>query len=101
LGAARLSAPTPARPAPVARRTVTRRLVIVAVLISTVGMGLSGLFARLATPEGAASVEALTLRRMGVGALGMLAILVMTGRLSQLKVRLSGSVVLGGLLLGL
>src|SRR5690625_4539984 len=78
-----------------------RRLGIVAVLISTVGMGLSGLFARLATPEGAATGEALTLGRMGVGALGMLAILAMTGRLSQLKVRLSGSVVLGGLLLGL
>lgn len=101
IGSARRSAPTPARPAPVARRTANRRLGIVAVLISTVGMGLSGLFARLATPEGAATGEALTLGRMGVGALGMLAILAMTGRLSQLKVRLSGSVVLGGLLLGL
>src|SRR5690625_7610780 len=64
-------------------------------------MGLSGLFARLATPEGAATGEALTLGRTGVGALGMLALLAMSGRLSQLKVRLSGSVVLGGLLLGL
>ena len=55
-----------------------RRLGVIAVLISTVGMGLSGLFGRLATPEGAATGEALTLGRMAVGALGMVAILVMT-----------------------
>lgn len=100
IDAARQSAPTPARPAP-GRGGGHRRLGVIAVLISTVGMGLSGLFGRLATPDGAATGEALTLGRMAVGALGMVAILAMTGRLPQLKVRLSRSVVLGGLFLGL
>ena len=88
------------RPRP-ASRGADRRLGVIAVLISTMGMGLSGLFGRLATPEGAATGEALTLGRMAVGALGILAILAMTGRLPQLRVRLSSSVVLGGLFLGL
>lgn len=90
--------PRPSRPAP---RSANRRLGVVAVLISTLGMGLSGLFGRLATPDGAATGEALTLGRMAVGALGMVAILSMTGRLPQLRIRLTRSVVLGGLFLGL
>lgn len=95
------SAPASAVPAPVTSGRASRRLGVIAVLISTVGMGLSGLFGRLATPEGAATGEALTLGRMGMGAVGMVAILAMTGRLPQLKVRLSRSVVLGGVFLGL
>ena len=97
----RQTAPASPHPSPAVPRAGNRRLGVVAMLISTVGMGLSGLFGRLATPEGAATGEALTLGRMGVGALGMLAILAMTRRLPQLKVRLSRSVVLGGLFLGL
>src|SRR5699024_11172626 len=67
------SATSPARPTGFASASkrphpasggADRRLGVIAVLISTVGMGLSGLFGRLATPEGAATGEALTLGRM-------------------------------------
>lgn len=90
------------RPRPAApTRATSRRFGIVAALISTVGMGAAGLFGRLATPEGAATGEVLTLGRMAVGAAGMAVILAGAGRLWQLRIPLSRSVVLGGVLLGL
>lgn len=91
---------TPRTAAPAAARR-DRRIGLIAVVISTVGMGLSGIFGRLATPEGASTGEALTLGRMAVGAAGMAVILAATGRLPQLRLRPSRSVVLGGMFLGL
>lgn len=100
--------PAPASPAarraPAPRAPVTepsRRLGVLAILLSAAGMSLSGLFGRMATPEGAHLGEALTLGRMLVGALGMLVILAVTRRLSGLRVRPSRAVVLGGVFLGL
>jgi drug/metabolite transporter (DMT)-like permease len=104
-----MSLTAPARPAaPTAAPSVappvvapSRRLGVLAILVSAAGMSLSGLFGRMASPEGANLGEALTLGRMAVGALGMLAILAVTRRLSTLRVRPSRSVVLGGVFLGL
>ncbi|TDE92850.1 DMT family transporter [Occultella glacieicola] len=65
-------------------------------------MGAAGLFSRMATPSGAVIGESLTLGRMLVGAIGTLAVLALAGRIRQLRrVRLSASVVLGGVFLGL
>ncbi len=81
---------------------MNRRLGLVAIILSTTAMGAAGVFGRLATPSGTVIGEALTLGRMLVGALGMLVLLVVTGRLGLLRrTRLSASVVLGGLFLGL
>jgi drug/metabolite transporter (DMT)-like permease len=65
-------------------------------------MGFAGVFGRLATPPGAVIGEALTMGRLLVGALGMLAILTVGRRLHVLRrTRLSWSVVLGGVFLGI
>lgn len=91
--------------APAARSaaaTMSRRIGVAAILVSAAGMSLSGLFARMATPAGASTGEALTMGRMLVGAMGMMVILALSGRLSQLrKVKVTRSVVLGGVFLGL
>lgn len=87
---------------PVPTRGPNRRLGIVAIVISAVAMGAAGLFGRMATPSGAVIGEALTLGRMLVGAVGMLVLLALTRRLGQLRrVRLTWSIVLGGVFLGL
>ncbi|WP_138996654.1 DMT family transporter [Rhodococcus zopfii] len=92
--ASRCSAPS--------RTLPDRRLGIVAIVLSATAMGAAGLFGRMATPDGAVLGEALTLGRMAVGAAGMLVLLALTRRLGQLRrVRLSGSVVAGGVFLGL
>ncbi len=86
---------------PVAPRT-NRRLGVVAIVASATAMGTAGLFGRLATPADAVIGEALTLGRMLVGALGMLVLLVISRHLGQLRrSRLSWSVVLGGVFLGI
>lgn len=96
-----IEAPAAVAASPAARST-SRRIGIIAILVSAAGMSLSGLFARMATPAGASTGEALTMGRMLVGALGMMVILACSGRLSQLRtVRLTRSVVLGGVFLGL
>ncbi|HLT82744.1 MAG TPA: DMT family transporter [Phototrophicaceae bacterium] len=78
------------------------RLGVLAILASASAMGLAGAFGRMSTPPGAVIGEALTLGRMAVGALGMLAILALGRRLGALRrTRLSWSVVLGGVFLGL
>lgn len=96
-------APAPVEvPTAPATSLMSRRVGVIAILVSAAGMSLSGLFARMATPAGAATGEALTMGRMLVGAVGMMVILVLGGRLGQLRtVRLSRSVVLGGVFLGL
>ncbi len=79
-----------------------RRLGVVAILVSATAMGFAGLFGRLASPTGAVIGEALTLGRMLFGAVGMVLVLAATGRLGWLRrTRLSWSVVLGGVFLGL
>ena len=96
------SAPVSTVAAAPAASTMSRRVGVIAILISAAGMSLSGLFARMATPAGASTGEALTMGRMLVGAVGMVVILALGGRLGQLRrVRLSRSVVLGGVFLGL
>lgn len=91
-------APTP--PAPAVR--AHRRLGLVAIVVSAGAMGTAGLFGRMATPAGAVVGEALTLGRMLAGALGMLVVLAATRRLGRLRrTRVTPSVVLGGVLLGL
>lgn len=94
-----------APPAPVIPTGSTgpnRRLGIAAIVVSAAAMGTAGLFGRMATPSGAVLGEALTLGRMLVGALGMLVLLALSRRLGRLRqVRLSWSVVLGGVFLGL
>ena len=88
-------------PQPVAPR-MNRRLGVVAIVVSATAMGTAGLFGRLATPAGAVTGEALTLGRMLVGALGMLVLLTFARRLGELRrIRLSWSVALGGVFLGL
>lgn len=89
------TAPSPA-PSP------NRRLGIAAIIASATAMGAAGLFGRMATPSGAVLGEALTLGRMFVGAVCMFVLLALTRRVPQLlRVRLSWSVVLGGVFLGL
>jgi len=87
------------------RRAVPRmrhRAGVLAIIASASAMGLSGLFGRMATPPGAVVGEALTLGRMGVGALGMLVVLLAGRRFGALRrTRVSWSVVLGGVFLGL
>lgn len=79
-----------------------RRLGVVAIIVSATAMGTAGMFGRLATPPGALIGEALTLGRMLVGAVGMLAILAVGRRLGVLRrTRVSWSVALGGIFLGL
>lgn len=96
---AQVSRPLPAAPA--APRT-SRRLGVVAIVISATAMGTAGLFGRMATPPGAVLGEALTMGRMLVGALGMLVMLALSRHLGLLRrTRLSWSVVLGGVFLGL
>src|SRR5690625_837177 len=81
---------------------MNRRLGIIAIIASATAMGLAGVFGRLASPPGAVIGETLTLGRMAVGALGMVVILAAGGRLRVLRrTRLSWSVVLGGVFLGL
>ncbi len=78
------------------------RLGVLAIIASATAMGLAGVFGRMATPPGAVIGEALTLGRMAVGALGMLVILAAGRRLAVIRrTRLSWSVVLGGVFLGL
>lgn len=98
----RVRVPAPARrPATVVPR-MDRRLGIIAILLSATAMGFAGLFGRMATPPGAVIGEALTLGRMLVGAVGMLVLLLVTGRVALLRrTRLSWSVALGGVFLGL
>lgn len=84
------------------RSTRNRGLGIVAIIVSATAMGLAGVLGRLATPSGAVIGSALTMGRMLVGALGMLVILAFGRRLGALRrTRLSWSVVLGGVFLGL
>lgn len=95
-----LSAPAPT-PRPVVPR-MRRRLGVLAIIASASAMGLAGVFGRLASPPGAVIGETLTLGRMAVGALGMVVILAAGRRLSVLRrTRVSWSVVLGGVFLGL
>lgn len=94
------------RPAPSgpARRVprMYRRLGVVAIVVSATAMGFSGVFGRLATPPGAVIGEVLTLSRMLVGAVGLLVALAIARRLPLLwRTRMSWSVVLGGVFLGL
>ncbi|MCM3660341.1 DMT family transporter [Georgenia satyanarayanai] len=101
-----LAVDTPLRaPAPTPRRAVPRmrrRLGVTAIIASATAMGLAGVFGRLASPPGAVIGETLTLGRMAVGALGMVVILTAGRRLSVLRrTRVSWSVVLGGVFLGL
>jgi len=78
------------------------RVGVAAIIASATAMGLAGVFGRMSTPPGAVIGEALTLGRMAVGALGMLVILAAGRRLGALRrTRLSWSVVLGGVFLGL
>jgi drug/metabolite transporter (DMT)-like permease len=94
--------PAPAHPVPAGLRRGNRRLGVFAIVASATAMGFAGVFGRMATPPGALIGEALTLGRMLVGALGMLVILTFTRRLGLLRrSRLSWSVVLGGVFLGL
>lgn len=89
-------------PAPRSAPSRDRRFGIVAIVLSATAMGAAGLFGRMATPAGAVLGEALTFGRMAVGAVGMLVLLAFTRRLGQVRrVRLSGSVVAGGVFLGL
>jgi len=89
-------------PAPAGEPQRNRRLGVVAIVVSAATMGLAGLLGRLATPSGAVIGEALTLGRMLVGAVGVLAILAVSRRFHLLRrTRLSWSVVLGGVFLGL
>jgi drug/metabolite transporter (DMT)-like permease len=75
---------------------------VFAIVASATAMGFAGVFGRMATPPGALIGEALTLGRMLVGALAMLVILAVARRLDLLRrSHLSGSVVLGGVFLGL
>lgn len=79
-----------------------RRLGVAAIVVSATLMGFAGVFGRAASPSGAVLGEALTLGRMLCGAGGIAVLLAVTGRLGQLRrVRLSWSVVLGGVFLGL
>lgn len=79
-----------------------RPLGVVAILVSATAMGTAGVFGRVASPPDAVIGEALTMGRMLVGALGMLAILAFTRRAHLLRTtRMSWSVVLGGVSLGL
>ncbi|WP_324649348.1 DMT family transporter [Georgenia sp. H159] len=95
----------PARPAPRGTRAVPRmrhRLGVMAIIASATAMGLAGVFGRMSTPPGAVIGEALTLGRMTVGALGMVLVLALGRRLGAVRrTRLSWSVVLGGVFLGL
>ncbi|WP_210769362.1 DMT family transporter [Occultella kanbiaonis] len=94
--------PGPTREPDTARHGPNRRLGILAIIVSATAMGAAGLFSRMATPSGAVIGESLTLGRMLVGAVGTFAVLALAGRLGQLRrVRLSPSVVLGGVFLGL
>ncbi|MFD6897882.1 DMT family transporter [Rhodococcus sp. NPDC060086] len=95
-----LVAPSPTPPP--SRTSPNRRLGIAAIVISATAMGAAGLFGRMATPPGAALGEALTLGRMLVGALGMMLLIVFSRRLGAIRrTRLSPSIVLGGVFLGL
>lgn len=94
--------PTVASPAASAAPPMRRNLGIVAIIVSASLMGLAGVLGRLSTPSGAVIGSALTFGRMLVGAIGMLVILAVSRRLPMLRqVRLSWSVVLGGIFLGL
>ncbi|MHB1063756.1 MAG: DMT family transporter [Georgenia sp.] len=97
------AAPERTRLVPATRTNpANRRLGVLAIIVSATAMGTAGVFGRLATPSGALIGEALTLGRMLVGALGMLVILAVSRRLGLLRrTRLSWSVVLGGVFLGL
>ena len=93
-------------PAPTSSRRAVprmhRRLGIAAIIASATAMGLAGVFGRLASPPGAVIGETLTLGRMAVGAVGMVVVLAAGRRLSVLRrTRVSWSVVLGGVFLGL
>ena len=95
---------TPARSASAQADSVrqNRPLGVVAILISATAMGTAGVFGRVASPPDAVIGEALTMGRMLVGALGMVAILAVSRRLHLLRhIRMSWSVVLGGVSLGL
>ena len=92
----------PAPPAPGRGAVPDRRLGVLAIVVSATAMGAAGVFGRLASPSGAVIGEALTFGRMLVGALGVLAILACGRRLSVVRrTRLSWSVVVGGVALGL
>ena len=92
----------PLSPAPESPPHTNRRLGIAAIVLSATAMGAAGLFGRKATPDGAVLGEALTLGRMVVGAVGMLVLIALSRRLGQLRrIRLSWSVVGGGVFLGL
>ncbi|MEE2056108.1 DMT family transporter [Rhodococcus artemisiae] len=97
--------PVPVAPSttpPLSRPHPNRRLGIAAIVISATTMGAAGLFGRMATPPGAALGEALTLGRMLVGTVGMLLLTVFSRRLGVIRrTRLSPSIVLGGVFLGL
>lgn len=95
--------PLPAVPEPgTTAARPDRRLGLVAIVVSAAAMGTAGLFGRMAAPDGAVVGEALTLGRMLVGALGMLVVLAATRHLGRLRrTRITPSVVLGGVLLGL
>lgn len=89
----------PAHPGPSHRN---RGLGIAAILASATAMGTAGVFGRLSSPPGAVIGEALTMGRMLVGAVGILVILIVTGRVRMLaRVRLSPTVIMGGAFLGL
>lgn len=93
---------TPDNPQSPATGGMNRRLGIIAILVSAAAMGMAGLFGRMSTPDGAVIGEALTLGRMLTGALGMFLLLAARGRVGLLvRTRMSWSVALGGILLGL
>lgn len=84
-----------------------KQLGLIAIIISATGMGLVGTLSRLATPLDPASGQRyvigdfLAFGRMGVGALGLILILVLVKKIPKLRTtRLSASVVAGGLCIG-
>lgn len=79
-----------------------RSLGVAAILASATAMGTAGMFGRMASPPEVVIGDALTLGRMIVGSIGILVILIFTGRMGVLaRVRISPTVVLGGAFLGL
>lgn len=86
---------------------MNKRLGFLAMLISATGMGFVGTFGRLSTPIDPATGgkyiigDFLAFGRMTTGALGMLVILLIVGKMASLRsTRLSFTVVAGGLSIG-
>lgn len=93
---------------PVTGHIMNKKLGFTAMLLSATGMGFVGTFGRLSTPinpaTGARYItgDFLAFGRMTVGALGMLALILLLKKLPDLrKTKLSFSVVAGGLAIGM